>query len=264
MPWASGPMASSSASPTLASTVPVPAARRSSVLCFSIRSMRSMTSAARNASTQCPPPPPVGPRRRWTCSPRAASSHRSGTCPALNPALARAWASAYVDAPLPFTPWTGDPLATYEAIMDRAALPNAERERFDWEHTYTRDQWLDQVPTSEATPTPGPRPHPAPPRRSHPGHLHDALRDRRAHRHPRASRLNAATFFRRVRRVPQHRLARTVAPSPCNRAASAASKPSASTSETPRPARSPAARRPRAWSRRAAGPTARTARASAA
>jgi SAM-dependent methyltransferase len=67
--------------------------------------------------------------------------------PCPEPALARAWASAYVDAPLPFTPWTGDPLATYEAIMDRAALPNAERERFEWEQTYTRDEWLDQVPT---------------------------------------------------------------------------------------------------------------------
>ena len=56
-------------------------------------------------------------------------------------------ASRYADVSLPFKPWTGDPLAAYDAIMDRAALPTAERERFDWERTYTRDEWLDQVPT---------------------------------------------------------------------------------------------------------------------
>ena len=31
--------------------------------------------------------------------------------------------------------------------MDRTALPHAAREHFDWERTYTRDEWLDQVPT---------------------------------------------------------------------------------------------------------------------
>ncbi len=67
--------------------------------------------------------------------------------PRPEPALARAWASAYADASLPFEPWTGDPVAAYEAIMDRTGLPDAARERFDWERTYTRDEWLDLVPT---------------------------------------------------------------------------------------------------------------------
>ena len=40
-----------------------------------------------------------------------------------------------------------DPLAAYEAMIDRIGLPNAARERFDWERTYTREQWLDVVPT---------------------------------------------------------------------------------------------------------------------
>ncbi|MEV5597189.1 class I SAM-dependent methyltransferase [Streptomyces sp. NPDC052496] len=52
------------------------------------------------------------------------------------------------------TPTTGD---AYAALCDQAAhgiratggaFDAPERWRFDWEHTYTRDAWLDQVPTT--------------------------------------------------------------------------------------------------------------------
>ncbi|MBP2335774.1 class I SAM-dependent methyltransferase [Saccharothrix coeruleofusca] len=69
-------------------------------------------------------------------------------------ALAAAYRQALPDLPL-------DPRATrreeaYEALLDRAAdgmraaggFGAPERWRFDWERTYTRDEWLDQLPTS--------------------------------------------------------------------------------------------------------------------
>jgi SAM-dependent methyltransferase len=59
------------------------------------------------------------------------------------PELARAWASAYEDAALPFKPWTGDPLAAYETMLPAFD----ERRDYEWERSYTRDEWLDQVPT---------------------------------------------------------------------------------------------------------------------
>jgi SAM-dependent methyltransferase len=56
---------------------------------------------------------------------------------------------------LPFDPWARPALETYTAILGKAAggiratgaFGEPERWRFDWERTYTRDEWLDQVPT---------------------------------------------------------------------------------------------------------------------
>ncbi|EPH46056.1 class I SAM-dependent methyltransferase [Streptomyces aurantiacus] len=57
------------------------------------------------------------------------------------------------DAPL--NPWAGPPLTAYEPLSSRAvdgmrqtgAFDAPEQWRHDWEHVYTRDQWLDQLPT---------------------------------------------------------------------------------------------------------------------
>lgn len=49
---------------------------------------------------------------------------------------------------LPFNPWAvADP---YANVAERASagMANAEIWRYDWEHEYSRDEWLDQVPTA--------------------------------------------------------------------------------------------------------------------
>ncbi|MFD0413777.1 class I SAM-dependent methyltransferase [Streptomyces sp. NPDC127108] len=61
------------------------------------------------------------------------------------------------DAPL--NPWASVPLDAYDPLsakaadgMRRAAVFDApQRWRFDWEREYTREQWLDQLPTHGAT-----------------------------------------------------------------------------------------------------------------
>lgn len=73
------------------------------------------------------------------------------------PELARAFAEVYREV-LPATPFASmpiDPLARYYRILDTAAagigatraFSPTQRLRFDWQRSYTRDQWLDQVPT---------------------------------------------------------------------------------------------------------------------
>lgn len=73
------------------------------------------------------------------------------------PELARAFAEVYhrVLPGTPFATTQTDPVAGYHQILDTAcvgitatrAFTTPERLRFDWEHVYTRDEWLDQVPT---------------------------------------------------------------------------------------------------------------------
>ncbi|WP_129838265.1 class I SAM-dependent methyltransferase [Streptomyces sp. RFCAC02] len=54
--------------------------------------------------------------------------------------------------------WAGSAVDGYGTLCDRAAdgirgtgaFAGPERWRFDWEHTYTRDEWLDQLPTQGA------------------------------------------------------------------------------------------------------------------
>lgn len=73
------------------------------------------------------------------------------------PDLARAFADSYRRA-LPQSPFASgqrDPLAAYESICVRAAdgirstraFEQPERWRVDWEHSYTRAEWLELVPT---------------------------------------------------------------------------------------------------------------------
>lgn len=71
--------------------------------------------------------------------------------------VAVAFADIYRRVPtdLPFRPWAAPPRAGYSAIVDQAAggvratgaFGPAERWEFGWCRTYSRDQWLDQVPT---------------------------------------------------------------------------------------------------------------------
>jgi len=57
---------------------------------------------------------------------------------------------------LPFAPWARPALDVYQVMCDRAAdgirqagaaFSEPEQWRFDWERRYTRDEWLEQVPT---------------------------------------------------------------------------------------------------------------------
>jgi SAM-dependent methyltransferase len=56
---------------------------------------------------------------------------------------------------LPFEPWSRPGTELYEGILENTetgiagtgAFAPAERRRFDWQRVYTRDEWLDQVPT---------------------------------------------------------------------------------------------------------------------
>lgn len=95
---------------------------------------------------------------------RAASVLRPGGLLALfwnvhqpPPDLAQAFADVYQRV-LPGTPFAAaprDPVVGYSQILDSAtagvhstsAFTDVERLRFDWEHRYTGEEWLDQVPT---------------------------------------------------------------------------------------------------------------------
>jgi SAM-dependent methyltransferase len=71
------------------------------------------------------------------------------------PELAREFAEVYRRTlpDLPFTPWARPALEGYETIVEKAedgieqAFGAPERWRYDWEQAYTRDEWLDQLPT---------------------------------------------------------------------------------------------------------------------
>jgi SAM-dependent methyltransferase len=74
------------------------------------------------------------------------------------PELAHAFAEVYrgVLPGTPFAAGTADPLASYGGIFDRAAdairstgaFAEPERWRVDWARPYTREEWLDLVPTA--------------------------------------------------------------------------------------------------------------------
>jgi SAM-dependent methyltransferase len=71
--------------------------------------------------------------------------------------IGEALADVYRRVPtgLPFNPWANSALEGYRTMCDKAAeglgqsgqFNQPERWQFDWDHFYTRDQWLDQVPT---------------------------------------------------------------------------------------------------------------------
>lgn len=71
--------------------------------------------------------------------------------------LGEAFADVYrrVETGLPFNPWAGSALEGYQAMCDKAAdglgqsgqFKEPERWRYDWDRPYSRDEWLDQVPT---------------------------------------------------------------------------------------------------------------------
>jgi SAM-dependent methyltransferase len=95
---------------------------------------------------------------------KAAEALRPGGCLALfwnvidlRGELNDAFAAVYrrVVPDLPFDPWTRPALAAYTGITEQAiagiaatgAFGAVERRRFDWERVYTRDEWLEQVPS---------------------------------------------------------------------------------------------------------------------
>ena len=71
--------------------------------------------------------------------------------------LTEAFAEVYgrVQTGLPFNPWASPAIDGYLTMCDMAAegmrqtdaFGKHEQWRFDWERPYTRDEWLDQVPT---------------------------------------------------------------------------------------------------------------------
>ena len=73
------------------------------------------------------------------------------------PDLGEAFAEVYrrVQPGLPFNPWTRPALDAYltmcgkaaDGIRQAGAFGDPEQWSFGWDHTYTRDQWLEQVPT---------------------------------------------------------------------------------------------------------------------
>jgi SAM-dependent methyltransferase len=75
--------------------------------------------------------------------------------------MAKAFAAVYQrvvpDSPFNMNP-TGQALDAYQALFTRAAggirdvggFSDPAQWRFDWEQSYTRDEWLDQLPTSGA------------------------------------------------------------------------------------------------------------------
>ena len=74
------------------------------------------------------------------------------------PEVAAAFAAVYdrVLPDSPFNPWTGRAQDGYTAILAKAAdgirqtgaFGEPRRWRYDWERTYTREEWLDEVPTA--------------------------------------------------------------------------------------------------------------------
>lgn len=73
------------------------------------------------------------------------------------PGIAEAFTAVYrrVVPDLPRNPWAHSPLEAYSSIFDAVAAGIARTEAFDateqwqvdWERRYSRDEWLDQVPT---------------------------------------------------------------------------------------------------------------------
>jgi SAM-dependent methyltransferase len=73
------------------------------------------------------------------------------------PGLGEAFVEVYrrVEPGLPFNPWTRPALDAYlimcgtaaDGIRQAGAFGEPEQWNFGWDHTYTRDQWLEQVPT---------------------------------------------------------------------------------------------------------------------
>ncbi|MFZ2058017.1 MAG: class I SAM-dependent methyltransferase [Acidimicrobiales bacterium] len=73
------------------------------------------------------------------------------------PDVTEAFAAVYrrVMPDLPFNPWAMPALDGYSVLCTRAAagirevgaFGDPEQWRFDWERSYTRDEWLDQLPT---------------------------------------------------------------------------------------------------------------------
>jgi SAM-dependent methyltransferase len=71
--------------------------------------------------------------------------------------LGEAFADVYrrIETGLPFNPWANSALDGYETMCDKTAeglgksgqFREPERWRFDWDRLYSRDEWLDQVPT---------------------------------------------------------------------------------------------------------------------
>jgi SAM-dependent methyltransferase len=72
-----------------------------------------------------------------------------------SPEVAAIFAAAYRQVMPDWNPWARSPLDAYAALFTKAvdgirvagALSEPERWRFDWERSYTRDEWLDQVST---------------------------------------------------------------------------------------------------------------------
>jgi len=74
-----------------------------------------------------------------------------------SPEVAEAFAAVYrgISHGLPFNPWARPALDAYSTILSKAAdgirkvggFGEPEQWRFEWEWTYSRDDWLDQVPT---------------------------------------------------------------------------------------------------------------------
>jgi SAM-dependent methyltransferase len=75
----------------------------------------------------------------------------------LPPSLAEASGQVYrrVETGLPMNPWARPALDSYLAMCGKAAegmrqaggFGDPDQWRFDWERSYTRDEWLEQVPT---------------------------------------------------------------------------------------------------------------------
>ena len=73
------------------------------------------------------------------------------------PDLGEAFVEVYrrVEPGLPFNPWTRPALDAYlmmcgkaaDGIRQSRAFGEPEQWNFGWDHSYTRDQWLEQVPT---------------------------------------------------------------------------------------------------------------------
>lgn len=87
----------------------------------------------------------------------AAFWHAFQLPPAVGDAFAAVYQRVVPDSPLNLQA-TKQTLAVYQTMFDKAADPIREADgfgepeqwRYDWERTYTRDEWLDQLPTSGA------------------------------------------------------------------------------------------------------------------
>ncbi|SDH91199.1 Ubiquinone/menaquinone biosynthesis C-methylase UbiE [Sinosporangium album] len=75
-----------------------------------------------------------------------------------SPEVAEAFAGVYrrILPDLPYNAWAASSLDGYSALSAKAAegvrragaFDDPEQWRFDWQRSYTRDEWLDQLPTS--------------------------------------------------------------------------------------------------------------------